>query len=259
MIREDKNRPRICSMYFDSKDREFTQEIEKSMHMREIIAAGVEQAAWLPLPEKFCSGDEIGFDFADVNVRARVLFDSGKLTVEMTSPVNCTSSKVVTWHRSFFSRTRTSSLCDGGKEDGPATDFCIGTAKSLLVNLFSDWFILNLRREEIRRKFATFGEFSRSYIAKEKTRVFPIGQTVHELSRQSGEAKRQFKAGLISQNEYLQIRKPLHEKLSELTRQMRIKDPFEIHFAPELRDCLYADDSKALIKSIGCHRQPIDT
>ena len=233
-------------LYID--DKEFTQELEKATHMREIIAAGVEQAVWLPLPEKFCSGDEIGFDFAGVNVRARVLYDSGKLTVEMTSPVNCTSSKVVSWHRSFFNRTRTSTALS---EDASATGFHIGTAESLLVNLFSDWFILNLRRDEIRRKFATFDEFSRSYIAKEKARVFPIGQTVHELSRQSGDAKRQLKAGQISENEYIQIRKPLHEKLSELTRQMRIRDPFEIHFEPELRDCWYVDDSKALIKSIG--------
>ncbi len=223
----------------------------KSAKMREIITAGAEQAAWLPLPEKFCSGDEIGFDFAGVNVRARVLFNIGKLTVEMISPARCTAGKVVYGHRSFFNRTGAfRHLCEGGKEGGPATAFCVETAKSLLVNLFSDWFILNLRREEIREKLATFDEFSRSYIAREKARVLPIGQTVHELSRQSADAKRRLKAGLISQSEYIRTRGPLHEKLSELTRQMRIKDPFEIRFESELRDCRYAEDSRALIRSI---------
>ena len=230
---------------------ESTPEERKSAKMREIIAAGAEQAAWLPLPEKLFSGDEIGFDFADVNVRARVLFNIGKLTVEMTSPVGCTASKVVYGLRSFFNRTGAfRPFCESGKEGGPATAFCVETAKSLLVNLFSDWFILNLRQEEIRKKLATFDEFSRSYMAREKARTLPIGQIIHELSRQSADAKRQLKAGLISQSEYLRIRGPLHEKLSELTRQMRIKDPFEIRFEEELRDCRYAEDPKALIKSI---------
>ena len=233
------------------EDKEFLQEIEKSMRMREIIAAGVEQAAWLPLPEKFFSGDETGFDFAGVNVMAKILFDIGKLTVEMTSPVNCTASKVIYGHRSFFNRTGAfGPFCEDGKEGGPATAYCVETAKELLVNLFSDWFILNLHREEIHQKIATFEEFSRSYIAREKARVFPVGQIVHELSRQSGEAKRQLKAGLISQSEYVKIRGPIHEKLSELTRQMRIKDPFEVLFEAELRDCHYAENARALIKSI---------
>ena len=230
---------------------ESTPEERKSAKMREIITAGAEQAAWLPLPEKFYSGDEIGFGFADVNVRARVKFDIGKLTVEMTSPVGCTASKVVYGHRSFFNRTGAfRPFCEDGKEGGPATAYCVETAKELLVNLFTDWFILNLRREEIRKKLATFEEFSRSYIAREKARVFPIGQVFHELSWQSADAKRQLKAGQISQSEYVKIRGPIHEKLSELTRQMRIKDPFETRFEEELRECLYAEDPKALIRSI---------
>ena len=230
---------------------ESTPEERKSARMREIITAGAEQAAWLPLPEEFYSGDEIGFGFADVNVRARVQFDIGKLTVEMTSPVGCTASKVVYGHRSFFNRTGAfRPFCEDGKEGGPATAYCVETAKGLLVNLFTDWFILNLRREEIRKKLATFEEFSRSYIVREKARVLPIGQVFHELSRQSADAKRQLKAGLISQSEYIRIREPLHEKLSELTKQMRIKDPFEIRLEEELRECLYAEDPKALIRSI---------
>jgi hypothetical protein len=233
------------------EDKEFLQEIEKSMRMREIIAAGVEQAAWLPLSKEFFSGDEIGFDFAGVNVWAKILFDIGKLTVEMNSPVNCTASKVVYGHRSFFNRTGAfRPFCEDGKEGGPATAYCVETAKELLVNLFSDWFILNLRREEIHQKMATFEEFSRIYIAREKARVLPIKQTFHELSQQSADAKRQLKAGLISQSEYIRIREPLHEKLSELTRQMRIKDPFEIRFEAELRDCHYAENARALIRSI---------
>lgn len=230
---------------------ESTPEERKSAKMREIITAGAEQAAWLPLPEKFFSGDETGFDFAGVNVMAKILFDIGKLTVEMTSPVNCTASKVIYGHRSFFNRTGAfGPFCEDGKEGGPATAYCVETAKELLVNLFTDWFILNLRREEIRKKLATFEEFSRSYIAREKARVFPIGQVFHELSWQSADAKRQLKAGQISQSEYVKIRGPIHEKLSELTRQMRIKDPFETRFEEELRECLYAEDPKALIRSI---------
>ena len=230
---------------------ESTPEERKSAKMREIITAGAEQAAWLPLPEKFYSGDEIGFGFADVNVRARVKFDIGKLAVEMTSPVGCTASKVVYGHRSFFNRTGAfRPFCEDGKEDGPATAFCVETAKELLVNLFTDWFILNLRREEIRKKLATFEEFSRSYIAREKARVFPIGQVFHELSRQSADAKRHLKAGLISQSEYLRIRGPLHEKLSKLTKKMKIKDPFKVRFRSELQECLYAENPKALIRSI---------
>lgn len=228
-----------------------TPEERKTAKIRGIIVAGAEQASWLPIPEKFYSGDKIGFDFADVSVRARVQFDVGKLTVEMTSPVGCTASKVVYGHRSFFNRTGAfRPLCEDGKEGGPATAFCVETAKELLVNLFSDWFILNLRREEIHQKMATFDEFSRSYKAREKARILPIWPIFHELSRQSAEAKRQLKAGLISQSEYLRIRGPLHEKLSELTRQMRIKDPFKVRFRSELRDCLYVEDPEALIRSI---------
>ena len=118
---------------------ESTPEERKSAKMREIITAGAEQAAWLPLPEKFFSGDETGFDFAGVNVMAKILFDIGKLTVEMTSPVNCTASKVIYGHRSFFNRTGAfGPFCEDGKEGGPATAYCVETAKELLVNLFSE-------------------------------------------------------------------------------------------------------------------------
>ena len=219
--------------------------------MREIIAAAAEQADWLPLPDKLYCGDEIGFDFAGVNVRGRVMFVMYEMRIVMTSPVKCSSRRVAGVGEFLFSHMRgLEFFCEKTGEFSPATDYCIKKAKSLLVDMFAAWYILNLRRDEIHRKFAVFDAFVQDHIAREDERIAPIRVEVRRLSKLSGDAKRRLKAGEISQNEYRLLREPLHKQLSELTGQMQISDPFRACFEEELRYCHCLENPEAFIGSI---------
>ena len=220
--------------------------------VREVIRVEALAGEWLPVPDEFYNGNEIGFDVADVSVRAAVMFDRYEVTIVMTSPVENMSHRAVFYRRqSIFSRNRTSaSLFVNGIDGGPATPECINAAKDLLIGLYTDWKILHSRKETIRRKMDSFPGFASRMLAEERERTAPVKERIYQLSQESGLLKRRFKAGELSQKEYMKKRRPIHEEIVSLMDQAHEKDPFCECFSEEMADCRYASDRRAMIKSV---------
>jgi len=220
--------------------------------IREIIRVGAMESQWLPLPEEFHSGDEIGFDSAGIIVRAVVEFDKYGVAVRMTNPVKTMAHKEVYYRQqTFFRRNKPgSSLVVNDEEGGMATKKCIDTARELLVGLYSDWLILQSRREAIRRKLADFTDYARLFLEKETERIAILKDRILVLSQKSGNLKRRYKNGEMTQKEYVEKRKPIHEEIVSLMNESHTKDPFLSRFADELNDCKFTLDKQSLIKSI---------
>ncbi len=225
---------------------------QQDQRIREIISESTQYAEWLPIPEEFHSGEEMGFDLGGVSIRGNVVFDKYGVTVNLTSPVVNRACRDI-YHRrqTFFSRNPPrASLFVGGVEEGPAIPECIEAAKELLVGLYTDWFILQSRKESIRLRLKAFPEILKNFADYEKARVEPIKKKIKELSRKSGENKGRFKRGEITQPQYIENKRPLHDEIVSLMAEAREKDPFRTVFSSELDDCEYAMDKKKFIESI---------
>jgi len=224
---------------------------KKDDTIRKIIRTSAMAAQWLPLPEEFHSGDEMGFDIGEVKVRAIVEFDKYGVAVRMTHPVKTMAYKEVYYRQqTFFRRNKPgSSLFVDGIEGGSATEKCLDTARDLLTGLYSDWMILQSRKEAIRRKLTCFSDFARAFMEKEAVRISSLKSLILELSRQSGELKRRFKNGEMPQEEYVEKRKPIHNEIVSLMKASHPRDPFQYRFSAELNECRYAIDRETLVKS----------
>ena len=227
-------------------------EEKKDCMVREIIRESALEGEWIPVNEVFHSGDEMGFDVAGVCVRAIVTFDKYGFVVSMTSPVKCSCSKDI-YHRYqtfFFRNPPGASLFVGGVEGGPATQKCLDGAKEVLIGLYTDWVILRSRKEAIRRKVAGFAHYAASFVPREKARTAPLRQKRRELSALSGQLKRRFKSGELSQDDYVRQKRPLHDEIVSLMARARERDPFMYRFSRELEDCKYVLDKREFIESI---------
>ena len=221
--------------------------------VREIIRAEALAGEWLPIPEEFHSGDEMGFDVAGVKVRASVTFDRYEVKVNMTSPVqNSTFKEIYFRQQTFFRRNPPgASLFVNGVEGGPAIPKCVDAARDLLIGLYTDWKLVQSRKESIRRKFSNFLDFSARFRASEKRRIVSIRKKLAILSAESGELKSRFKDGEMSQSEYVGKKGPIHKEIVSLMDCLPEKDPFVEMFSEELTFCKYADDKKTMIESVG--------
>lgn len=233
-----------------SSKEDFEKQQDKAV--REIIRVEALAGEWLPIPDEFHSGSEIGFDVADVSVRAIVMFDKYEVTVIMTSPMESICHKEIYYRQQTFFRRNPpgASLFVNGVDGGPAIPRCIETARDLLIGLYTDWVILRSRRETIRRKIAAFTEYASSFLENEKARIVPIKDRIRALSIESGLLKRKFKTGEMSQGEYVEKKRPVHEEIVSLMDQSHVRDPFRIYFSEELDDCQYAMNKRELIESI---------
>lgn len=229
-----------------------TEKERQDQRIREIIRETARYSEWLPIPAELHNGDEMGFDIGGVSFRGKVFFDKYGVKVNLTSPVVNRAERDV-YHRrpSFFARNpRGASLFVGGVEGGPATPECLETAKELLTGLYTDWFILQSRKEAIRRKLKMFPEYLKEFCVREKARIEPLKNKIRELSCRSGENKARLKSGEITQKQYVENRRPLHNEIVNLLDQAQERDPFRTMFSSEISDCLYAADKKKFIESI---------
>jgi len=227
-------------------------EEQQDQRIREILRVSAVGADWLPIPEQLFNGDEIGFDIGGISVRGNVTFNECTVTVVLTSPVKARAYTDVYYRQqTFFLRNPPgSSLFVDGKEGGPATERCIFHAKKLLIGLYSDWMILQGRKESIRQRLAGLSEYVKR-LRESEALVFPkIKQKIFELSRQSGEVKRSFKRGEITQQEYIKRKAPFHEQIVSLMQESKPKEPFYELFESEIKDCQYATDKRKFIESI---------
>lgn len=214
--------------------------------MREIIFQSLSGAEWIPLPECFHTGDEIGFDFNGMMVRGTVNFDRQLLAVQMTVPVRCSGLNKLRRPSFFNPRPQPSLVC----EDGSATRFCLDSAKDILVGLYSDWVIMTSRLDVIRRKFAEYPEFSANFLASERERIAPIKKSWSNLSSYSHQLKMKFKLGELSQEEYIMQKRPISAAISELQKGMEVEDPFRVMFEEELELLRYVSDRQPFIEQI---------
>lgn len=220
--------------------------------IREIIGEEARKGEWLPVPEAFHSGDMIGFDVAGVCVRAEVDFDRFGVVVRMVSPVDCSGSKDIYCRQpTFFHRNPAgASLFEGGVEGGPATQKCISVAKDVLIGLYTDWMVLMSSREEIRGKVSGFPEWAESFVKKEKERIAPDRRKLLDLSARSGQLKKLFKSGGMSQADYVKARQPIHEEIVSLMARTSVRDPFACRFSEELGECLFVRDRRSFIENL---------
>lgn len=220
--------------------------------LREILKTSALGAEWIPVPEKLFNGDEIGFDIGDVSFRGNVEFNEYGVTLHLTSPVSNRAYKAVFYsQQTFFKRNPPgASLFIDGIQGGPATDKCIETAKDLLIGLYSDWVILQSKKTSIRKRLSEFGIFAKALHEREQKRIAPIRERLKMLSIRSGEIKGRLKRGEISQQEYVAVRRPIHDEIVALMKESHEKDPFRTVFSDELADCHYAVLSRELIESI---------
>lgn len=209
---------------------------------------------WNALPDEFRSGDEIGFEYAGTAVRANVVFDAHCVTVVMTSPAaakmkETVYSSLVLPHFPFPTLPN-GSLFEGGREGGPATDVCIAKAKELLFKLFATWMVIYGRRDEIREKCLKFDEFAAKLHASEMARIAPLREKIKEYAAQSGEIKRSFKRGEMTEAEYVKKKGPFHQKLSQLEQEAKERGPFMEVFGEEMLDALPADNWVTFVESV---------
>lgn len=225
---------------------------KKEQRIREIIHETALNGEWIPIPEKFYSGGEIGFDAAGVSVRAIITFDNYEVIVTMTSPAKCTGHEEVYYRQQTFFRRNPpgASLFVNGEEGGPATKECLFHAKRVLIGMYADWLILYSRKEEIKRKFSDFATYINSFYEKEKERISELREMIYELSVRSGRLKRSFKSGELKQKEYVEQKQPIHKEIVKLMGESVVGDPFETRFAPELEDISYVMDKKKFIETI---------
>lgn len=220
---------------------------------REIIMESALNGVWCTLPEEFHSGDVMGFDLAGISVRAAVTFDRYAVVVNMTSPAVCTGARSVFYRQQTFFRRNPpgASLFVGGIEDGPATQRCLETAKEVLIGLYTDWLVLWSRRDEIRSKLAGFAEWSEAFLEQERARIAPDKQKLLDLSARSGQLKRRFKRGEMSESEYVREKQPIHEEIVALMGKTGVRNPFMHRFRDEIWGCRFVRDRELLIQDIG--------
>ncbi len=219
--------------------------------VRKIISVGINSADWLPLPENFFLGNEIGFNFGAHKVRANVFWDAYDVVVKMTSPTqNYTERRVLHPRQTFFVRNPPGvSLYKNEDEPETASSECIAIAKEMLVYLFSDWVILQCRKETIIKKLECFEIYASQLHLSEIIRITPLKIKLALLSRKSGELKAHLKEGKINQEEYKKRKRPLHEEIVSLMQEICEKDAFNEMFSEEIADCWFAKDKRAMIES----------
>jgi len=232
--------------------KQFTPEDKQDQKIRNILRISAVSADWLPNPEQLFNGDEIGFDIGDISVRGNVTFNKFTVTVNITSPLKAIAYTDVYYRRQTFFRRNPpgDSLFQDGKEGGAATAKCIFEAKKLLIGIYSDWMILQGRKESIKQKLDGFTEYAKRLRESEALVIPKIKQKIKELSRQSGEVKQSFKRGEITQQEYIDMKAPIHEQIVSLLRESEPKDPFIELFKSEIKDCRYATDKRKFIESM---------
>ena len=239
-----------CPVFSMSRRKDLEE--QRDNMVREIIRAEVLAGEWLPIPEEFHSGDEMGFDIAGVKVRARVTFDRFEVKVNMTSPVQNSCFKEIYFRQQTFFRRNPpgASLFVNGVEGGPAIPKCVAAARDLLIGLYTDWKLMQSRKESIRRKFTNFLDFSARIKASENSRVASIKKRITTLSAESGNLKRLFKDGEMSQTEYIDRKGPIHKEIVSLLDSLPARDPFAEMFSEELAICKYVENKKTMIESV---------
>lgn len=218
--------------------------------VRDVIAAGTSAASWLPVPEHFTSGDVMGFDLGEDSVRAVIHFDFFSITVLMTSPVPCMCGRIIAPRRvpyilrpSFPGR-----LTIDGSDTGDATEKCISEARRLLTELYCDFCLVKMNADDIRRKSECYAAFREEFIRQDRERIASLKKDIRELAAVSGQIKKAFKAGGMTQDEYVRVKSPVHDQIVKLMEMTHEMDPFSAYFSDELALCRFARPVRGMVE-----------
>lgn len=217
----------------------------------EIFETAVNNAGWLDENDSLASGDVVGFDFGDDRVRATVDMRKDSIGIHMVSPLKYDYAR--SWHQSFFSRNNW--LHDDAKVKA--------AVHWALTELYYDYAMVKSRKDDLVAHSRGYRSFRESFLEQEKKRILDAKKECAEVSKTSGQLKRDFKAGKYTEKEYVALRAPVHERIVRLLAESELRDPFHLYFREYLDLCRFALCPELIIRHFiseldgneddGCH------
>ena len=217
----------------------------------EIFRNAVDNAGWLDENDSLASGDVVGFDFGDDQVRATVDVKKDAIEIRMVSPLKYDYARSL--HLSFFSRNNW--LHDDAKVKA--------AVHGALTELYYDYAMVKSRKDDLVAHSRGYRSFRESFLEQEKKRILDAKKECAEVSKTSGQLKRDFKAGKYTEKEYAALRAPVHERIVRLLAESEIRNPFPLYFREYLDLCRFALCPELIIRHFisdldgneddGCH------
>ena len=209
----------------------------------DILAAS---AMWDEIPGEACGECRMGCTVTGERVEGVMTPHDYGVDVRMTLPFAAERQYFQTV--SFFNRRPRIPMLD--PKTGAATPACIGKAREMLVEMYSDIVWLRMCSDRIREQYGRYLREWRAGRPAEEARAAGEKAVVRELSARSGELKRMFRSGLISQHDYVERRKPVHDMIVEHLARAVVRDPFPDYFRQEYAGCLYLHDPREVLTLI---------
>lgn len=202
----------------------------------EIFRNAVDNAGWLDENDSLASGDVVGFDFGDDQVRATVDVKKDAIEIRMVSPLKYDYARSL--HLSFFSRNNW--LHDDAKVKA--------AVHGALTELYYDYAMVKSRKDDLVAHSRGYRSFRESFLEQEKKRILDAKKECAEVSKTSGQLKRDFKAGKYTEKEYVALRAPIHQRIVELLAESEIRNPFQQYFREYLDLCQFASNPELIIR-----------
>ena len=194
----------------------------------EIFENAVNNAEWLDEKDSLVSGDMVGFNFGDDEVRATVEIGKEIIEVHIISPLKYDYARSL--HMSFFSRNNW--LKDENKVKA--------IVHRILTELYYDYSMVKLRKDALVDHSRGYKSFRESFLKQERERTLEARKECAMVSKTSGQLKRDFKAGKYTEKEYVSLRAPIHQKIVELLAESEIRNPIHQYFKEYLDLCQFA-------------------
>lgn len=202
----------------------------------EIFENAVNNVEWLDENESLASGDMVGFNFGDDEVRATVEIGKEIIEAHMISPLKYDYARSL--HMSFFSRNNW--LKDKNKVKA--------IVHRILTELYYDYSMVKLRKDDLVAHSRVYKSFRESFLEQERERTLEARKECAMVSKTSGQLKQDFKAGKYTEKEYVALRAPIHEKIVRLLAESKIRNPFPLYFKEYLNLCQFASNPELIIR-----------
>lgn len=202
----------------------------------EIFDNAVNNSEWLDENDSLVSGDMVGFNFGDDEVRATVEIGKEIIEVHIISPLKYDYARSL--HMSFFSRNNW--IKDENKVKA--------IVHRILTELYYDYAMVKLRKDDLVAHSRGYKSFRESFLEQERERTLVARKECAMVSKTSGQLKRDFKAGKYTEKEYVALRAPIHQKIVELLAESEIRNPFLQYFRGYLDLCQFASNPELIIR-----------
>lgn len=141
----------------------------------EIFENAVNNAEWLDENDSLVSGDMVGFNFGDNEVRATVEIGKEIIEVHMISPLKYDYARSL--HMSFFSRNNW--LKDENKVKA--------IVHRILTELYYDYSMVKLRKDALVDHSRGYKSFRESFLKQERERTLEARKECAMVSKTSGQ------------------------------------------------------------------------